>query len=308
MPKRNLESLPRGGSDKTRILLRKEVNFGCAICGEPYLTYHHFNPTWAEKNHDNPKGMIALCVRHASQADGGAYTVGQLDNYKRNPFLADKNLNSYFEWRRKKFLYCVGGNFCIDADVLIMAKDKKIIWQSYDDVSGMKTLSLSITDANNRVILKMNKNQWESDPRIVADIDSSTLGQKLKVISKTDDSKFQIWFRVLTLQQLRNIMIKGYENSSKTDDRGLSDVQKIILGLTHQSPESKTDQFMINIEREFGKSVPICFLEGIFYLPNKVTLTKYVTEYSGCRFKMNTFLGRHKTVFTFSDNIMVGGV
>ena len=61
---------PRGGSLPARLILRKESNFGCAKCGEPYLTYHHFDPPWNEKHHANPEGMIALCAKHANAANG----------------------------------------------------------------------------------------------------------------------------------------------------------------------------------------------------------------------------------------------
>src|SRR2546430_16075052 len=74
---------PRGGSAPTKRILRKEANFGCAICGEPYLTYHHFDPSWAERHHDEPEGMIALCVKHAGMADAKAFTKKQLRAFKR---------------------------------------------------------------------------------------------------------------------------------------------------------------------------------------------------------------------------------
>ena len=69
--------------------LRKEVNFGCPIknCGSPFLTYHHFEPTFRElKDMDNPshrpQGIIALCHLHADQADGGSWTNNQLTEMK----------------------------------------------------------------------------------------------------------------------------------------------------------------------------------------------------------------------------------
>jgi len=61
--------------------LRKEVKFRCPLCGSPFLTYHHFDPTWSEMErrgtedivHD-PQGIIALCRKHHDIADGGAFT------------------------------------------------------------------------------------------------------------------------------------------------------------------------------------------------------------------------------------------
>lgn len=46
-----------------RIRLRQESFFGCAECGNPILDYHHIIP-WAEKHHNDPAHMVALCPTH----------------------------------------------------------------------------------------------------------------------------------------------------------------------------------------------------------------------------------------------------
>jgi hypothetical protein len=55
-------------SDKGRTaaieILRKEVGFGCPICRNPLLTWHHFAPPSNVEHHWRPEGMIALCLEH----------------------------------------------------------------------------------------------------------------------------------------------------------------------------------------------------------------------------------------------------
>lgn len=65
--------------------LRQEVRFGCPVadCGNPYVTWHHFDPPWRVEHHHRPEGMIALCLEHAPQADAGAFTDDQLRALKR---------------------------------------------------------------------------------------------------------------------------------------------------------------------------------------------------------------------------------
>jgi hypothetical protein len=60
--------------------LRREVGFTCPVegCGNPYLTWHHFDPPWRVEHHHRPEGMIALCLEHAAQADNDAFTHDQL--------------------------------------------------------------------------------------------------------------------------------------------------------------------------------------------------------------------------------------
>lgn len=60
--------------------LRKEVGFGCPVegCGNPYLTWHHFDPPWSERHHHEPQGIIALCPEHHNAADANCGVGFQL--------------------------------------------------------------------------------------------------------------------------------------------------------------------------------------------------------------------------------------
>lgn len=40
--------------------LRQEAGVGCALCGHPYVEYHHIVP-YADDPHFRPEDMIALC-------------------------------------------------------------------------------------------------------------------------------------------------------------------------------------------------------------------------------------------------------
>ncbi len=135
---------PRGGSAPTRRILRKQANFGCAICGEPYLTYHHFDPPWAERHHDEPEGMIALCVKHAGMADAKAFTKEQLRAYKRSPANKGTTLESTFEWFRQNFLFIVGGNIAFKCNTIVGSSRERIIWLEEDEETA-KNANFKIT-------------------------------------------------------------------------------------------------------------------------------------------------------------------
>jgi hypothetical protein len=51
-------------------------------CGNPYLEYHHFDPSVHVKPHNDPRGMIALCAQHHKKTDGHAYPNEQLHEFK----------------------------------------------------------------------------------------------------------------------------------------------------------------------------------------------------------------------------------
>jgi hypothetical protein len=70
--------------------IRSEVGFSCPIdrCGNPYLTWHHFDPPWSIEQHHRPEGMVALCREHADKADAGAFTDDQVHEHARD--MADE--------------------------------------------------------------------------------------------------------------------------------------------------------------------------------------------------------------------------
>ncbi|UJR81507.1 HNH endonuclease signature motif containing protein [Sandaracinus amylolyticus] len=77
--------------------LRAEVNYGCPVpgCGNPLLTFHHFDPPFHEGRSHNPEGMIALCRVHHDAADPkgndrGLYSTERLRAFKRAPYVTER--------------------------------------------------------------------------------------------------------------------------------------------------------------------------------------------------------------------------
>lgn len=100
-------------------LLRREVNFGCPIrfpdgsgCGSPILTFHHFDPPWAGNFVHDPQGIIALCPQHHVQADGGLWTVAQLKEFKRHPYVDDA-IRVQWPWQPESLVMKVGPSLVI---------------------------------------------------------------------------------------------------------------------------------------------------------------------------------------------------
>ncbi|ABC29181.1 conserved hypothetical protein [Hahella chejuensis KCTC 2396] len=110
--------------------LRKEVGFGCPVenCGNPYLEWHHFDPPWAECNHHNPEGMIALCRMHHIQADNGAFTLNQLQRLKQKGRENWGNVSERFNWMRNELVFVVSNYFVLEPKVFFRYQNKPLIW------------------------------------------------------------------------------------------------------------------------------------------------------------------------------------
>jgi hypothetical protein len=114
--------------------LRREVGFGCPVegCSNPYLTYHHFDPPWKEREHHNAEGMIALCAEHHAKADSGAFTREQLGELKRKAVERRSEPQGRFDWLRRELLVVVGGNFYPRAEGVLEVGGRRVIWFSRD--------------------------------------------------------------------------------------------------------------------------------------------------------------------------------
>ncbi len=151
-----------------RRALRGEVGFGCPApsdddpsvrCGSPYLKWHHFDPPWREKHHFNPGGMIALCNRHSDQADGGAYTIEQLRNFKKSKSIfEDDNIQGRFNWLRNKILF-IGGGIHIEPQKILVIRGRPIIWFDRDK-NGCFLLNIDMCSLTGEKRIKIEDNYW----------------------------------------------------------------------------------------------------------------------------------------------------
>ena len=78
-------SIGRDIPEPTKRLLRQEAAFGCCVCGNPFLTYHHIVPFALAQKHD-PANMMVLCPNHHSQADEGALTESEQRRWKATSY------------------------------------------------------------------------------------------------------------------------------------------------------------------------------------------------------------------------------
>lgn len=170
--------------------LRAEVGFGCPKCGSPHLEYHHFEPTWAEQNHHNPDGMIALCAIHHAAADSGAFTREQLRELKRANYGA---VQSSFEWRRKHTVFICGGNFAYRCRSMLRVGGIDVVYFEKDE-NGYDTLSLNIYDICMNRIFEMRMNDWITKTN-VDDIESPPSARMLVFKSSVHQVDIRIEFK-----------------------------------------------------------------------------------------------------------------
>ncbi|MDA8333874.1 MAG: HNH endonuclease signature motif containing protein [Peptococcaceae bacterium] len=166
---------------EVRRLLRKEVRFGCPIpgCGNPYLAWHHFDPTWSELEHHNPSGMIALCAEHHAKADAGAFTKEQLRGFKESGAQQIGAIRGRFDWMRNGLLAIVGGNFYFETPVILEFRGKPVIWFRRDD-DGYFLLNAQMLTTSKEPRARIQDNFWLSQAN-PDDLECPSSGKLLKI-------------------------------------------------------------------------------------------------------------------------------
>jgi hypothetical protein len=165
--------------------LRREVGFACPVegCGNPYLSWHHFEPPWSEREHHDPRGMIALCAEHHAMADAGAYTTEQLLALKGRTPRDDPA--GKFDWMRRELLVVVGGNFYHETPIAVQFRDKPVVWLNRDG-EGNVLVNLAMLSTSGAPRASMQDNFWLA-LGAPADVECPPSGRKLKLHYSNDD-------------------------------------------------------------------------------------------------------------------------
>jgi hypothetical protein len=173
--------------------LREEVGFHCPaadadgdICGNPYLTWHHFDPPWRTETHHRPEGMIALCRTHADKADNGSYTDDQLRRLKAEGRGRGREVSGRFDWMRRDLLAVVGGNAYFRTPVVIQVSNRPVVWFNRNEQHEL-LLNFDMPAISGASRASIRDNGWTVSPTDVRELICPPSGRKLDIKYKNGD-------------------------------------------------------------------------------------------------------------------------
>ena len=265
-------------------ILRKEANFGCLICGCPFLKYHHFDPTWAEEHHNDPNGMVALCALHADQADNGAWTKEQMRKIKDNPRLQNSSvIFNDIPWLRQQIIYFLGGDIFVNPRNILNIDNKRIIWVDKDE-DGNNLLGIDYSTSDNEGLFLMEKNSWVSIAS-VKDLDCSPGGNKICINNADEIDYLYIRFKNYRKDRLREkikMIYRKFYHSSQARKMRIrfakieNDFSRTTDSLVFY--ESKIDEVVSELEAcEVENQYAVCEIFGNFNSRNIVVRPTEIT-------------------------------
>ena len=245
--------------EDVRRLLRKEVGFGCPVddCDSPYLTWHHFDPPWSERQHHNPAGIVALCVQHHGEADHGTWTSHQLRAFKdpaRN--RAAERVRGRFRWKRDGLILLAGGNWWTGCSILLRCESIPVIWLSRDS-DGYELLNLDLFDESGTARLQLRDNDWIVD-REVEDLECAPRKSSLSVRTVALGAELSISFQraeaELVLERATRVARAGHREVHRWMQQQLANAppdfrERVLESVAAHSPEGtgeRTAKFLLD--------------------------------------------------------------
>ena len=206
--------MDRTPPDHILMKLRQEVNFGCPYpdCGNPVLSWHHFDPPWSEKQHHDHEGMIALCPEHHAFADGGHYTREQLRKWKKHPNSIDV-VRYAIPWFWENFVYEIGTSYS-DPNSILYLNRRKLLQASRDDDKSPWKISIDLLNERGEVIAEI-KDNFLIAPTYFADIHISYRGNHLKLMDKFDENYLDISIRTIAKDSIKSYLERIYKIAYK---------------------------------------------------------------------------------------------
>lgn len=202
--------------------LRREVGYGCPICRNPFLTWHHFDPPYHVEEHWRPDGMIALCLKHHAAADpkgnhAGAYTTETLRTLK-NAQYSSKDVKGHFPvlQLQQKLLIRVGGTYTDKSSPIISINGEPQISIAIND-EGMLSLSFELRNKNDNVIMKMEDNWLTAYPRNIHDMTAAPKTNDVTVWLGKRDIGLKFSFRRITLCELEGMLENDSQRAHEKD-------------------------------------------------------------------------------------------
>lgn len=140
--------------------LRQEAGFGCCVCGLPILEYHHIIPYSQCLTH-NANDMMCLCPNHHAEADRATPQEEQR-RWKAKPVNisgghVDGLLKVY-----PKVLAIDAGTVQFIGDGCLARIDKRELLRLDLDNEGRILLTAHLLDKQNRPLVSIDRNQWQS--------------------------------------------------------------------------------------------------------------------------------------------------
>jgi hypothetical protein len=152
-----------------------------------------------EQPHVPASAHRALCPEHAAHADGGHWTVSQLQTLKR-PLSLNERVTASWPWQPEKAVFMLGNSYYIGERPVLSLGDYSIFGAKKQLVQGFSTptvnFSLNLYNETGQPILSIEDNFLSFRAVELTDIRCPPQARYLEATSKKGDSLKVIYKRL----------------------------------------------------------------------------------------------------------------
>ncbi|MED4139818.1 HNH endonuclease signature motif containing protein [Priestia megaterium] len=163
--------------------VRTEAQFGCAVCGNPIIEYHHIQPYHEVLCHEI-ENLIALCPTHHYKGDRGMIPREKLYELKKKPFNSFKEniKDDFFLGSYDQLEFKLGTVTFIRTPNLFVVDDLPLISVTKDEANNA-IINAKFFDKDSNLVAEIQDNEWITYLNQDQIWDIQYTGGKLKVNS-----------------------------------------------------------------------------------------------------------------------------
>lgn len=142
--------------------LRQEAYFGCVICGNPIIEYHHIEPYHKVKCHEK-SNLVVLCPEHHHRANCGEIFKKKVIEAKNKPFNNEVKFigKEFFLREYSKTKIKIGSNISETASTILQIDNKKL-FTIEQDKDGYAVINAEFYNEKNKLIAVIENNEWKA--------------------------------------------------------------------------------------------------------------------------------------------------
>ncbi len=144
----------------TKREIRQRCGFGCVVCGNPIVTYHHFDPPFHDAREHAPEGITILCGCHHIEATSGMLAADTVRYHNDKPYCHLGGYTRHYLKANAPVMFQMGPRG-FHTQVALMYEEEELIVCRPPEVDGGPWLfSAKILDENGMELLTVQDNEW----------------------------------------------------------------------------------------------------------------------------------------------------
>ena len=217
---RNRYGLPRDIPEPIARQIRQRCGFGCVICGNPFIDYHHFDPPFSQVREHRADGITILCANHHREANHGRRSAESIKAYNADPECRRTGHTVAALDGSMRPLKFMMGSAVFDTPVVLMYESTEIISFRPPEAEGAPwRLSARIFDRTGRELLRITDNEWRIG---INQYDITAQGKTVEVRQKKGDVVLAMDLVVDGLVHIRRLQMQCFEVVLMCDETSFS--------------------------------------------------------------------------------------